>query len=98
MQLSSPAGQFRTMLAFLSFLTLVGCSKEKSVPTQSPVSPGPILSNRTPLPDDAEFKATLPQATGVAGYVGSKSCQECHEDQFQSWHRSYHRTMTQVAA
>ncbi|MCA9140886.1 MAG: hypothetical protein KDB00_29145 [Planctomycetales bacterium] len=29
------------------------------------------------------------------GYLGSDSCKECHEDYYQSWHTSYHRTMTQ---
>lgn len=31
------------------------------------------------------------------GYVGSAACRECHEDKYDSWHGSYHRTMTQVA-
>lgn len=31
-------------------------------------------------------------------YVTSAACRECHADQYASWHRSYHRTMTQVAA
>lgn len=31
------------------------------------------------------------------GYVASGRCQACHPDQYESWRRSYHRTMTQVA-
>jgi hypothetical protein len=31
------------------------------------------------------------------GYVSSQACQACHPSQYASWHRSYHRTMTQVA-
>jgi hypothetical protein len=31
------------------------------------------------------------------GYVSSDTCRSCHPDQYASWHRSYHRTMTQVA-
>lgn len=30
--------------------------------------------------------------------VGSDSCRSCHESQWQSWHRTYHRTMTQRTA
>ena len=30
-------------------------------------------------------------------YVGSESCRECHAHEHDSWHDSYHRTMTQVA-
>lgn len=29
--------------------------------------------------------------------VGSDRCVSCHPDQHESWHRSYHRTMTQIA-
>ena len=32
-----------------------------------------------------------------AGYIGADACRECHQDNFASWHDSYHRTMTQVA-
>jgi hypothetical protein len=46
----------------------------------------------------AEFASTLPKIGGPAGYVGSKECRSCHEEQFESWHRSYHRTMTQLVA
>lgn len=31
------------------------------------------------------------------GYVSSTTCQACHPGQHDSWHASYHRTMTQVA-
>jgi hypothetical protein len=30
--------------------------------------------------------------------AGSDSCRSCHVEQWQSWHRSYHRTMTQRPA
>ena len=30
-------------------------------------------------------------------YSSSTSCKQCHEEQFASWHASYHRTMTQIA-
>lgn len=31
------------------------------------------------------------------GYVTSDSCAACHPSQYDSWHGSYHRTMTQLA-
>src|SRR5262245_27033625 len=31
------------------------------------------------------------------GYVSSSTCRACHPTQYASWHRSYHRTMTQIA-
>lgn len=30
-------------------------------------------------------------------YVGSDACRRCHEDHHASWHRTFHRTMTQEA-
>lgn len=44
--------------------------------------------------DLSEFR---PQQEPQDGFVGSESCQECHANQHESWHASYHRTMTQVA-
>ncbi len=32
------------------------------------------------------------------GYVSSKACLGCHPGPYASWHRSFHRTMTQVAS
>src|SRR5687767_467947 len=32
------------------------------------------------------------------GYTSSATCRACHPAQYASWHRSYHRTMTQVAS
>ena len=31
------------------------------------------------------------------GYVSSRTCRACHPAQYDSWHGSFHRTMTQVA-
>ncbi len=38
-----------------------------------------------------------PSETSSEGYIGSGSCNECHNLQHDSWHHSYHRTMTQLA-
>jgi len=38
------------------------------------------------IPDQSEF----------SGYVSSDKCQSCHPKQYESWHRSFHRTMTQT--
>ena len=32
------------------------------------------------------------------GYVSSQACLECHAWEHQTWHASYHRTMTQIAS
>lgn len=39
----------------------------------------------------------LPHQVTRGGFVSSNACRECHQEQFDSWHGSFHRTMTQVA-
>lgn len=46
----------------------------------------------------ADHIASLPHKGGPPGYVGSSSCVDCHKKQYATWHRSYHRTMTQAAS
>ena len=38
-----------------------------------------------------------PTQVKTNGYTSSASCRACHPSQFESWHKSYHRTMTQLA-
>lgn len=38
-----------------------------------------------------------PIAMPTDGYVTSDACKDCHPRHFDTWHQSYHRTMTQVA-
>lgn len=40
-----------------------------------------------------------PSALAAAGeeWAGSDACHTCHRDRFGSWHRTFHRTMTQTA-
>lgn len=47
--------------------------------------------------DRAQFLASVPREGRPGGYVSSDSCRSCHPQQYASWHRSYHRTMTQYA-
>jgi predicted CXXCH cytochrome family protein len=46
-------------------------------------------TNRPPLPN---------QLAPNEQYASSNACRDCHPDQYQSWHRSFHRTMTQTAS
>jgi predicted CXXCH cytochrome family protein len=36
--------------------------------------------------------------SNAEGYVGSAACRSCHPSEYQSWHRSHHRSMTQSAS
>lgn len=51
------------------------------------------------FPPDADFqllKQEVP-AVGRSEFASSDACRQCHIDHYESWHRSYHRTMTQLA-
>jgi len=67
-----------------SFFPLV-LSDSQRVPKQSPTEVFKIASSHRP------------QEVLKDGYVSSQSCVDCHPNQHESWHASYHRTMTQVA-
>ena len=47
------------------------------------------------FPDHPDSRPTAVQS---GGYVGSQSCRKCHQREFDTWHSSYHHTMTQVAS
>ena len=39
----------------------------------------------------------VPENRDPFAWAGSDSCRSCHQDHYASWHRTYHRTMTQEA-
>ena len=47
-------------------------------------------------PDPARIEATRPLIARTDDYQGSSACRTCHPDQYASWERTYHRTMTQL--
>jgi hypothetical protein len=46
---------------------------------------------------DPDLREALPEGTRGEGFTTSGTCQACHPAQYDAWHRSYHRTMTQEA-
>src|SRR5690606_23636392 len=54
----------------------------------------PLLMSR-PEADDVPTGAPLEQID--SGYASSGACRSCHPGEYASWHRSYHRSMTQLA-
>jgi predicted CXXCH cytochrome family protein len=45
----------------------------------------------------ADWAHTNPHEGRPGGFVSSNTCQSCHAEQYATWHKSYHRTMTQYA-
>ena len=45
----------------------------------------------------AVYEPFRPVEVAGDGYTKASACIECHDEQYESWHDSYHRTMTQLA-
>jgi hypothetical protein len=52
---------------------------------------------RDPFEPEAQVAYRPIQLSGD-GYVSSQTCKACHPSQYETWHDSYHRSMTQVAS
>ena len=46
---------------------------------------------------DEVLEAAVPGEVRDGGFVSSAACRACHPEEYRAWHRSFHRTMTQVA-
>lgn len=57
---------------------------------------GLASSETPPGPRQAASNRPIQQTEG--GYVSSDTCRSCHPNEYATWHRSYHRSMTQVAS
>lgn len=55
---------------------------------------GVILAGRTEPPPAVSKAPDRPVAIPTQGYVSSENCRSCHPQEYATWHRSYHRTMT----
>ena len=74
-----------------SFIALVATTWAVEVrPVANNIPAKPVIAaKRPPLP---------PQLTGNATFASSAACRDCHTGEFDSWHRTFHRTMTQAAS
>ncbi|HXT38785.1 MAG TPA: multiheme c-type cytochrome [Candidatus Angelobacter sp.] len=93
----APAGRPGMLAGVGGLFLLLGCSpKDAATGVDKPDLPR--ATETSAVVEASGFASVLPHVGGPAGYVGSQACRACHEDQYDSWHRSYHRTMTQIAA
>ena len=53
------------------------------------------LTADRPIPESEVIDR--PVEVTADGYVSSDTCRACHPSEYESWHGSYHRTMTQRA-
>lgn len=57
-----------------------------------------VASRRSAARAAQEESEHRPIQTKSHGYVSSDQCRACHSNEYASWHRSYHRTMTTLAS
>ncbi len=57
-----------------------------------------VVSMRPAISDSGETPTDRPVEAHIDGYVTSGTCRACHPREYATWHSSFHRTMTQVAA
>jgi hypothetical protein len=55
------------------------------------------MSFREPFEPEAQVNYRPIQVNGD-GYASSQTCKACHPSHYETWHDSYHRSMTQVAS
>jgi hypothetical protein len=58
---------------------------------------GFLLTLREPVVRENQI-GNRPIQHQTGGFVSSDRCRACHPAQYLSWHRSFHRTMTQIAS
>jgi predicted CXXCH cytochrome family protein len=83
--LRAPELRWRVVGATL-LLTIVGSYAAATLLPRSPRAGG----------EGDPANAHRPRRSLDDGYVSSDACRACHAREYESWHHSYHRTMTQV--
>lgn len=83
----------------VALLTMIGCGRTGDILpiSASPEPDAQRATNRQQLPRQAS-SPRIPERVQSRGFVSSTSCRACHREQYESWHRTFHRTMTQVAS
>lgn len=101
---SGPVGTVLLIVATgAGLLALKPDPRRSDVPSikQSSNSPPPVLETNFIPAHGIAAKIAPPKrpSSGPHGeFAGSSSCRECHGRQYETWHDSYHRTMTQVVS
>jgi predicted CXXCH cytochrome family protein len=79
--------RLRSVLSWLGLLLIFG------------LTVGAMAWRQGEIRDKARSRSALEEKTpqqSRSGYASSDTCRSCHPHQYASWHRSYHRTMTQL--
>ena len=72
-----------------AYCAFAGCKK----PDAPPIAESSTTANKVEA--STTLVSSIPLPAGDKHFIGSDACQSCHTDHHQSWHASFHRTMTQ---
>ena len=78
----------RSALPFLAVVGVIAVAFVAYI-THDPEPPAPTIP-------DEQLAAMRPAEELPTGHAPSSECRECHEHNHDTWHASYHRTMTQL--
>lgn len=93
---------FRACQALLVLLWIAnaGCFSSQRDAEILPAQASPADSISTPAEPSPITRAAwkLPEQIPAREFLASEACRRCHAKSDESWHRTFHRTMTQVAS
>ncbi len=84
------AGWIRPRTAAIVSLCLIGVPLFLTLLVETPVE--------RPAVSDTSTAADVPALRNDGLFARSDSCRSCHAREYETWHASFHRTMTQVAS
>jgi len=94
-QLSRVSFSLTAMLVVVAFVSPFGC-RGKTKPNKAATESTTAVDSKPKLVVAPEKNRPVEVASD--GFVQSEACRECHAEQFESWHDSYHSKMTQLAS
>lgn len=91
------ASRVMRSLAVVSLLFITACGTSKQPPaTSSSATQSPESQSQPPAKQVSALR--IQEGPQTRGFASSQACRTCHQEQFDSWHKTYHRTMTQKAS
>ncbi len=86
------------VLALLAASAWYACQSSAALPRAAAfLAAGCLVMSAELLFERRRPEPTVALRRDASGSVGSGACRSCHPSEYASWHRSFHRTMTQVA-
>ncbi len=93
----SEAALLALLLAFAALLAVRSTAARAIALAVALLALAAVLGVRGLSPHTQRAVGDRPVEVRSDGYLSSDACRSCHPDAYQTWHDTYHRTMTQLA-